>query len=704
MNSQLPVPVPAYRLALPASASSATPDRSGRAAHRRRPTLERVSCLSYGGGMLAAGGGMVCCVWDTRTDELVARLTLPAPVAAVWVASSGRLVAIAAGREVAVHDLPTGVLRHTYKHEAEVTSVHIGNGTSVGASSDTGGRIQVHDLAAGRLVRCFDTPPGRPIVFVHRGQHALVNSDTHSAIIDVATGATMRRFPYDNLEPLDLGTRLPGTTLVACSGSILRWFNCAQHAYAHCVRDLGSRILSIDIDDVHGLTLAATEAGGLHLFGLHSGAPHARYQSFTVPLTFARFGADASLYAAGGEALVMHLVEGRHVRSYYDESPPFVAMALATDDTSAGGSVLLSDRDGGLASVSLRDGRRSPAQRLHRGSVSVVTRFGERAASGAYDGVVRVFDAATLQPQAAVELGQGPVQAIAADVQAGRLWIGTWCGKVNEVDLDTGAVLYAVEAFPSSVRTLAIDPRSPLLFAGGDDGELRVYERHAGALRPVAAGLQPGAAYRAVFDEQGSLLVTAGDGLRRYRAADLTPCDPYPGRIVRWFDRAAGRIVVLGLRGELTLFDEATHAVQHHIVIDSPYNHRSVAFASAQRILTASADGLLRVFDERLQAVATLELLRDGLLWSTTPRHDGHPGWLHTDRPELLDVGARGSDGRLQPWDAADPRRVRHLATWTSPSHVMRVVRGDPAPPAPVDRLAGISTIAPIGRRLGWTR
>lgn len=658
--------------------------------------------------MLAAGGGRVCCVWDTRTDELVSRLTLPAPIMAVWVASDGSLVVISAGREVAVHELPTGVLRHAYHHEAEVTSVHIGSGNSVGASADTEGSIQVHEFSDGRLVQCFDTPPGRPIVFVHRVHYALVNSGSHSAIIDIATGATLRRFPYDNLEPLDLGTRLPGTTLVACSGSILRWFNCGQHAYAHCVRDLGSRILSIDIDDAHGLTLAATEAGGLHLFNLHSGTPHARYQSFTVPLTFARFGAEASLYVAGGEALVMHLVEGRHTGSYYDESPPLVAMALPADGkpsiSAAESSVLLSDRDGGVTSVSLRDGRRSPQRCLHHGSVSVVTRLGDRVASGAYDGVVRVFDAATLQPLAAADLGQGPVQAIAGDIRSGRLWVGTWRGKVNEMDLDTGAVLSTVEAFPSSVRTLAIDPRSKLVFAGGNDGELRLFERDAGALRPAAAGLQPGAAYRAAFDEQGSLLVTADDGVRRYRAADLAPGDLYPGRVIRWFDRAGGRLVVLGLHGELRLFDEATREVQHHVVIDSPFNHRSVAFAGAQRLFTTSADGLLRVFDERLQAVATLELLRDGFLWSTPPRDDGHPGWLHTDRPELLDVGTCSCDGMVQPWDIADPRRARHLAKWTSASHVMGLVRGDPAPPVSVGRLVGLSTIAPIGRRLGWTK
>lgn len=702
MTDYLPVPAPRQQLVLPGANLAAYAPAGGRAAHQRRPRLERVTCLSFGGGLLAAAGGRVCCVWDTRTHELVARLVLGAPIGAVWLErEGGHALMLGAGSEVAVFDVPGATLRYTYRHEAQVTGVHIANNTCVVGSVDARGRVEVHDIAAGHMVQCLDTPPGRPKVFLDRGRYALVDSATHSSIYDVATGALRRRFPYDTLERLDLGGLLLHTTLVAPSGRWLRWFDCSTHAHARCVRDLGSTIQSIDVDNEHDLVLAATEAGMIGLFDLHTGQPRARHQSFTVPLMFARFGAGASIYVAGGEALVMHIVEGRHARSYYDESPPLVAMTLPPQ----AGSVLLSNRDGGLTTVSLHDGRRTASLHVHQGSVSVVAWFGDSLASGAYDGVVRVFEAPTAKQLMTSDLAQGPVQAIVGDPQVRRLWVGTWAGRVNAMDLDTGTLRSSVQVFPSSVRSLALDAQRGLLCAGGDEGELRLLNVAVEEPQPVAAGLHPGTAYRVLFDSDGSVLATADDGVRRYEPATLAVRELYPGRTIRWFDRSLGRIAALSLAGELTLFDEATREVRHCTVIDSPVNHRAVAFMGASRILVASADGLVRVFDERLQWLATLELLRDGFLWSTASQESGHPGWLHTDRADLVDVGERASDGELQAWDLADPRRARHLAKWTSASHVMHIVRGDPeALSAVADRSAGALTLAPIGHRLGWSR
>lgn len=702
MSGHLPVPVPRQQLVLPGAGLAAHRTSIGRAAHRRRPRLERVTCLSFGGGLLAAAGGRVCCVWDTRTHELVARLLLALPIGAVWIErTSGRTLMLAAGTEVAVFDLPRAVLSYAHRHAAEVTSVHISDGSTVAGSVDTLGHVEIHDIAAGQRVQRIETSPGRPRVFVDRGRHVLVDSGTHSSIYDAATGALRRRFPYDPLERLDLDGLLLNSTLVAPSERWLRWFDCSTHAHARCVRDLGSTIQSIDIDNGRALALAATEAGTIGVFDLDTGEPRACHQSFTVPLMFARFGADASIYVAGGEALVMHLVDGRHERSYYDESAPLVAMTLPE----AAGSVLLSNRDGGLTAVSLRNGRPCASLHGHRGSVSVVTVFGDCVAGGAYDGVLRVFSASTSALLMACDLAQGPIQAITADVRARRLWVGTWAGRVNEVSLDSGEVGASVQVFPSSVRSLALDADRRLLCAGGDAGELRLVDLSATPPQPLAAGLQSGTAYRVRFDSDGSVLVTAADGVRRYCAADLTVRETFAGQSIRWFDQAAGRIVALSLGGELTIFDEATHEVQCRALVDSPVNHRSVAFAGAKRLFVASADGLMRVFDERLQLVATLELVRNGFLWTTPTQEDGHPGWLHTDSDELVEVGERAADGELEVWDAADPRRARHLVKWTSASHVMEIVSGDAAPlRAVAGRSGSILALAPIDHRLGWWR
>lgn len=705
MTDHLPIPASRHQLAIPAASAAAHGAATGGIAHRRRPILERVSCLSFGGGLLAAAGGRVCCVWDTRTYELIARLVLGSPIGAVWVErSNGRVLMLSSGSDVAVFDLPSSTPRHSYRHEAPVTGVHISDAGLVAGSVDTLGRVEVHDIAAGHLVRRLDTlvPAGSPTVFIERGgSYAIVDSETHSLLYDVATGDLRRRFPYDPLEALDLEGTLLYSTLVAPSARWLSFFDCAKHAHARCVHDLGSKIQSIDIDNDLGLVLAATVEGRIGLFDLQTGQPRGHHESFTLPLMFARFGAQASIYVAGGEALVMHLVEGQHVRSYYDETPPLVAMALPEKSE----SVVLSNRDGGVTPVSLRDGRRMAPIEGHQGSVSVVTCFGDRVASGAYDGFVRVSETASSNQLLAIDLAQGPVQAIAADAQAGRLWVGTWAGRVNEVDLEHGALRSSFEVFPSSVRSLAHDAQRGLLCAGGNGGELRLLNTAGGALKPLATGLQPGTAYRALFDADGSILATASDGVRRYQPGALTVCESYPSCTIRWFDCSAGRLVSLSLDGELTLFDAATREVMHRAVIDAPFIHRSVVFLGPSRILVASADGLVRVFDEKLQEVAALELLRDGFLWSTAPQDSGHPGWLHTDRPELIDVGERAAHGALHSWRPADPRRARHLAKWTSASHVMRIVRGDAAALAPAaGRLASALALAPVGHRLSWSR
>jgi WD40 repeat protein len=702
VNDHLPVPAPRQQLALPGAQGAALAGAGGRATHRRRPRLDRVSCLSYGGGFLAAGGGNLCCVWDTRTHALVARLAFGASVGAVWVErGSGTALMVAHGSEVAVFDLPEGRLRYAYRHDAQVSSVHIADAMAVGASIDVQGLAQVHDINAAHLVQRLDTPAGQPKVFLDRARYLVVDSGTHSAFYDVATGALRRRFPYDPTQALSLDAPLTGSTLIAPSGRWLRWFDCAKHAHAYVVRDLGSQILGIDIANDHGVVLAATEGGRINLFGLKSAQPRASHESFTVPLMCACFGADASIYAAGGEALVMHLVQGRHVRSYYDESAPLVSMALPRQAE----SVLLSDRDGGITPVSLHDGRRMPALTGHQGSVSVVTTFGDRVASGAYDGVVRVFEAASARPLMAIDLEQGPVQAVIADEPAERLWVGTWAGRVNEVDLASGSLRWSVEVFPSSVRSLAHDAERGLLCAGGNAGELRMLAVGGNGPKQVGAGSQPGTVYRVQFDAEGSVFATAGDGVRRYEPGAFAMRALYPGRTIRWFDRAAGRLASLSLSGETSLFDEAPLARRCRASIDTPFSHRSITFLNARRLLVASGDGLMRVFDERLQPVATLELLRDGFVWSTAPQDNGHPGWLHTDRADLIEVGDWSAPGESHVWESADPRRARHLAKWTSASHVMRIVRGDAPAAAPVKgRLASALTLAPIGHRLGWTR
>lgn len=684
MSTQLPVPNP-RRLPATATTHPGLESAARHTAHWRRPRLERVACLSYGRDRLAAAGGRVCCVWDTATHQLQHRITLEGEITALWIARDRSALAVVTGATVTAYDLATGAPRFGYTHPAEVASVHLDNGADVLASADVLGEVQVHDITTGNLISRIAGPAGRPNVYVHHGRYVLIGAAMHSVIIDAVTGEALRRFSYDPSESPPQEGLLLASTLVAHSGTMVRWFDCARFAPAHCVRNLGSTVQSIDLDEARGLALAATQSGSLHLFDLQTGAPRAHHSAFTSPVFAARFGPNASLYVAGGEALVMQLEDGRHVRSYCDESPPLVAMTAPPDRA----GLVVSDRDGGVVQVDLRNGRARRAFDGCAGSVSAVTCNEALIATGSYDGNVRLLSRA-LNPIATIDLAQGPVQSIALDGSGGRAWVGTWSGKINCVDLDARQVVLTRDAFVSSVRTLALDPSRLRLCAGGDDGEIAVFEVGDGMHR-VLAHHQPGSTYRAVFDDHGNLWTAAGDGVRRYHHADWMRHDCFPGAQIRWFELAGDRVYSLGLTGCLTVFDVDSGAALHRTSIEPPVNHRSIVALGADRIAIASADGRVRVFDAQLREVASLELLREGYLWHTPPV-DAHPGWVHTNRPELLDIGERGTHA-TNLFAQSDPRRARHLAIFQSESHVMQLVGGMGT--------AIDSSVASAGNRLG---
>jgi len=696
MNDHLPVPASPRALGAPTHDPAAGAAAPQRPSHRRAPRLERVTCLDHAAGLLAAGGGRVCCTWPLRAGEPDCRIVMDAPIQTVSLARNATVLALGAGAVVAVFELPGGRCRFDFIHDAEVTSVHIGALGTLLASADVTGRVLLHDLRTGRRLHDLKHPPGRPLVFVHRGRFMLVESHTHTMLVDTGSGEPLRRFAYDADETGPPGGPLMESTLVAPNGSTLRWFDCSGRAGAYRTHEFASPIRNIDIHEPRGLVLAATAHSGLYLFDLGSGEPVARHESFTTPVTCAKFDSDAGLLVAGGEALVQHIVDGRHVRSFYDQARPLVAMAM----NAARRELLVSDRDGGIARVELDSGRVSRPFVGHTGSVSAVLGSEGWTASGAYDGTLRIWPNGP-GATSVVDLGEGPVQAIAAAPDGRIVWAGTWDGRVSAVDSATGERIASIDCGSSSIRTLAFDAQFRRLAAGGNDGELRILDAHDGG-RILLRRRQPGCAYLARWDADGNLLVADRRGVRVYRGDDLTPTRlcASGGDEVRWFELCGNRLVLLSLDGALGVHDAASFSLLAQRRLEPSGHHRSVVVLGPDRIATASADGLVRVFDARLEPVATLEVLRDGFLWGTPPR-GLQPGWLHTDRAELLEVGEGAADA-WRPWARDDPRRARYLATRISPSHVMLAVNAQATPgTAALQALPDSRGFAPATHRLG---
>ena len=77
MTELLPVPAPRRDLGQVNPRSGPLAASRGAGWHTMRPQLQRVNCLDYASGLLAVGGGPVCCVWDTSTHALHCRIATP---------------------------------------------------------------------------------------------------------------------------------------------------------------------------------------------------------------------------------------------------------------------------------------------------------------------------------------------------------------------------------------------------------------------------------------------------------------------------------------------------------------------------------------------------------------------------------------------------------------------------------------------------
>jgi WD40 repeat protein len=296
-------------------------------------------------------------------------------------------------------------------------------------------------------------------------------------------------------------------------------------------------------------------------------------------------------------------------------------------------------------------------------------------ASGAYDGAARLWrwDGSLI---ATFDPNMGPVQALAFDTRRHALWVGTFSGSVACFDLATRQQSMVFRGHVHSIRTLALCAEGRFLLVGDDNGLLVVRDlaTHGTIVHRVPLS---GTAYRAMFDADGTILVTTSAGVCRYRVRGTQPLQCYPVEHPRWFSVLDdGNLCALSLYGELRVFEPGTGRCVAHSSIDDPRPHRLVLALGPQRILTAGGDGVVRCYDQKLDRLAQMHHQYRGVLWTTRPR-DTHPGWLFTDRPDLIEIGTE-QGGMREAW-TPDARRERHLMVFNSATHVMQVVNGMPS-------------------------
>lgn len=664
--SQLQLPIRWSPRELRASGSSVAP-QSGDTCHRAVPMLAQVGMLDYAGGLLVGAGGRVCCVWDIVTGEVRHRWVLPDAVAAVSLRRDSTGLAIAFDNTVRVYSLHTGDVWLEYSHGSPVHSVHIGKSGTYLASAGTSGDIQLHNLGANLRA---DIAYGRKcVVHVDPCDRSLaVETPDEIVFFDLRDGRKTRVFSQHDVPRLPLECDPRSQVLVAPSGHWIRLFE-LERDQGPCFRALQFRgtVQGVDIGAGNRFLVATTDLR-IGVFDLHTGKGQSVQQTATGPLLAARFGPGSDLLAAAGEPLVLRLSGGAQTQSYGDLVSPIVSGALHPDRQ----SLLMSDRDGGIACFDLRSGDRNDAFAGHRGSVSTVRCDERYVVSGAYDGAcrVRLWDGTHI---ATFELGEGPIQALALESGGERLWVGAFSGAIACYDLRSARRLWHLPGRGASVRSLAYCAETRLLLSCSFDGFVRVRMADAPS-KVVSEFLASDPAYRGAFDTNGSVLVASGRGLCRYDAATGRFQARYGEAAIRGFCVLDdGSLCTLGLWGELEVFDADTGARRRHRKLDGAYMHRFVLALGPDRIVIGSADGEARVFDYSLAPIATLMHLRQGVLWMTGASA-GHPGWVYTDRPDLLEVGAMRDGLFVATTDAL--RRQQHLALYNSASHSMERVRG----------------------------
>jgi RNA polymerase sigma factor (sigma-70 family) len=300
---------------------------------------------------------------------------------------------------------------------------------------------------------------------------------------------------------------------------------------------------------------------------------------------------------------------------------------------------------------------------------------GKRLATGADDGVIRVWDLDTGQLVRRIDgliaFVMGNSVALSPDgkmvATPNRGPGGAGPEQIVLFDVATGKELRRMEAFPGEpCSRLAFSPDGKMLAAGAwDEGTVRVWDAPTGQVIKTWKGHGGAGIVRAVvFSADGKRLVTAGDD----RTAHLW--DPATGEEVRSFRGPAqagrtshddgfrcaalspdGKVLATGSAdGAARLWDAAT-GKELHVLKKHLYGVGSAAFTpDGKSLLTGGYDGKICVWE-----VATGNLLKE-----LPGRQGGVTGLFVT--PDGKRVVSGGYDRTVRVRDAATGKEVHTFA------------------------------------------
>jgi WD40 repeat protein len=182
------------------------------------------------------------------------------------------------------------------------------------------------------------------------------------------------------------------------------------------------------------------------------------------------------------------------------------------------------------------------------------------------------------------------------------------------------------------VNSLALSWDEKLLYAGGEDGQVKVWDL-----------------------ERELLLATVATG---EAVAVMTP------------DHASGLLATAGLSGTIKLWDAFTGRLRHQLSGHEPGRKMSglIFDEKGKMLISASRDATVRFWSmEEFELLVVFHNMEKGFVW-TTPSDAMAPfGWFWTDQPELINILDCNEDGS-QPRVLAeqDPVRQEYLKMYNN--------------------------------------